>query len=138
MRSAPVEIRDVLPTLDAAAEIAVPSECDGQPLLCAGRAWIGLEHDICYDPSNHWNALTDGRWKYIYHAQDGREQLFDLAADPHELTESGGEEQLRLWRSRLTAHLAPRGGQCVRGGRLAPHPQGCRYSPHYPAAADGG
>jgi arylsulfatase A-like enzyme len=136
--SVPVEIRDVLPTLAAAAGSAVPNECDGQPLLRADRAWIDLEHDVCYDPSNHWNALTDGRWKYIYHAQDGREQLFDLAADPHELKESGDEEQLRLWRGRLTAHLAPRGEEWVRGGRLVPRPQGRLYSPHYPEAAAGG
>ena len=29
-------------------------------------------------------ALTDGRWKY-FHLSEGPDQLFDLAADPHEL-----------------------------------------------------
>lgn len=137
VRSVPVEIRDVLPTLAAAAGLAVPDECDGQDLLRARRPWIDLEHDVCYDPSNHWNALTDGRWKYIFHAQDGREQLFDLANDPHELNESGDETQLRLWRARLTEHLAPRGEEWVRGGRLVPRPQSRLYSPHYPQARSG-
>ena len=39
------------------------------------RDWIDLEHNICYSPANHWNALTDGRWKYIFHARDGEQQL---------------------------------------------------------------
>jgi len=111
-----------------------PPGCDGQDLLRAARPWIDLEHDVCYDRTNHWNALTDGRWKYIYHAMDGTEQLFDLANDPGEIEESNNSEQLRLWRSRLTEHLAPRGEEWVRNGRLAPRPQGRLYSPNYPAA----
>jgi len=29
-----------------------------------GKGWrehIDLEHNVCYNPDNHWNALTDGR-----------------------------------------------------------------------------
>jgi choline-sulfatase len=32
-----------------------------------------------------------GRWKYIYMANGGREQLFDVAADPDELEEQSGD-----------------------------------------------
>ena len=39
------------------------------------------EHATCYDPSNYWSALTDGRTKYIYYATDGWQQLFDLTED---------------------------------------------------------
>jgi arylsulfatase A-like enzyme len=134
VRTVPVEIRDVLPTLAAAAGVESPPGCDGQDLLRAARPWIDLEHDVCYDRTNHWNALTDGRWKYIYHAMEGTEQLFDLANDPGEIEESNNSEKLRLWRSRLTEHLAPRGEEWVRNGRLAPRPQGRLYSPNYPAA----
>jgi hypothetical protein len=35
--------------------------------------------------SNHWNALTDGKMKYIFNAEFGTEQLFNLTADPYEL-----------------------------------------------------
>jgi choline-sulfatase len=31
--------------------------------------------------------LREGRWKYIYMANGGREQLFDVESDPHELEE---------------------------------------------------
>ena len=138
VRTVPVEIRDVLPTLAAAAGGEAPQASDGQNLLAASRPWIDLEHDVCYDRANHWNALTDGRWKYIYHAVDGSEQLFDLASDPGELEESDNEEQLRLWRSRLTEHLAPRGEEWVRNGRLVPRPGSRLYSPCYPAPASAG
>ena len=47
-------------------------QLDGQSLLdllqgsksgSSWREWIDLEHDICYNVTNHWNALTDGHTK---------------------------------------------------------------------------
>jgi arylsulfatase A-like enzyme len=139
----PVELRDVMPTfLDAAGAVA-PVTLDGSSLLdlargqTAGwRPWIDLEHDICYDKSNHWSAITDGRMKYIYHAMDGAEQLFDLDADPGEEHDLAGEtahtESLAAWRKRMAAHLEERGPAWVKDGRLVPRPQSILYSPHYP------
>ena len=102
------------------------------------RDFIDLEHDICYDASNHWSALTDGKMKYIFHAQDGEEQLFDLERDPHETRDLAGERRhekvLRDWRSRIIAHLEPRGEAWVKGGKLALRPESVLYSPNYPAA----
>lgn len=140
----PVELRDVLPTFLDAAGVPAPQSLDGRSLLelVRGRTegwrpWIDLEHDICYSPENHWNALTDGRWKYIFHARDGQEQLFDLATDPAEATDLAAdpahEQTLRLWRQRLVAHLAERGERFVRAGKLALRPESYLYSPNYPA-----
>jgi arylsulfatase A-like enzyme len=88
----PVELRDLLPTFMEAASAPLNREIDGRSLLSlvrnTGAGWreyIDLEHNITYSPENHWNALTDGRLKYIFHARDGEEQLFDLERDPHEL-----------------------------------------------------
>jgi arylsulfatase A-like enzyme len=131
----PVEIRDVLPTFAAAAGTAVPEACDGESLLRAKREWIDLEHDVCYDKTNHWTALTDGKWKYIYHAFDGSEQLFDLANDPHELKESVDAAQLRLWRGRMVEHLSVRGDKWVQGGKLVPRPASMLYGANYPSSA---
>ena len=135
VNATPVEIRDVLPTLADAAGVAAPEACDGQPLGKAQRKWIDLEHDVCYSPSNHWTGLIDGQWKYIYHAFDGQEQLFDLHSDPHELTDLTSDAShtgmLRAWRSRMVAHLEPRGLEWVRGGNLVPRPQSMLYSPNY-------
>lgn len=138
-----VELRDVLPTFLDAASAAAPEELDGRSLLAllrgnAGswRPWLDLEHDVCYSAENHWNALTDGRWKYIYHAWDGREQLFDLQEDPRELrdlaAETAHEATLRSWRARLIEHLAVRGERWVSHGRLMLRPDSQLYSPHYP------
>ncbi|HNY39847.1 MAG TPA: arylsulfatase [Bryobacteraceae bacterium] len=130
---APAEIRDVLPTFVEAAGGAVPKVVEGQNLLRLKRDWIDLEHDICYDASNHWNALTDGRSKYIFHAQTGREQFFDLEKDPMELNDlAGSSPETTRWRARMVAHLAARGEQWIRGGELVTRPQRQLYSPNYP------
>lgn len=135
----PAELRDLLPTFLDAAGAPIPGRVDGSSLLDAaqGRPWrefIDLEHDICYAPENNWNALTDGRMKYIFHAFDGREQLFDLRADPGELNEITAEEQLKPWRERMVKHLAPRGEFYVNSGKLAVRPDGRKHSPNYPPA----
>lgn len=138
-----VEIRDVLPTfLDAAGAPSHP-ELDGRSLLplIAGksenwRPYIDLEHGICYSPQNHWNALTDGREKYIYHAYDGSEQFFDLERDPHELndlaSDTSASPRVTEWRRRMIEHLSPRGDAYVKNGRLIPRPQNMPTSPNFP------
>ena len=140
----PVELRDVLPTFLDAAGSEARRPIDGRSLLTLvrndGRGWreyIDLEHNICYSPSNHWNALTDGKWKYIFHAPDGEEQLFHLENDPHELHDLAGdtshESQLRLWRGRLIDHFAERGEPFLKNGKLGLRPEGMPHSPNFPA-----
>jgi len=146
--SQPVELRDVLPTfLDAAgSEPRLP--IDGRSLLSLvrnrGVGWrdfIDLEHNICYSPENHWNALTDGHWKYIFHALNGEEQLFHLDSDPQELTDLAGDTkhsvELRKWRGRLIEHLSERGELFVKHGRLELRPKGMMTGPNFPGHASG-
>jgi arylsulfatase len=139
----PAEIRDVLPTLLDAAGLPVPEAVEGRSLLgpmrnpqAPWRQWIDLEHDVCYSPANHWTALSDGRRKFIFHAQTGREQFFDLEADPHELRDLAQDaaraSEVSLWRGRMVAHLAVRGEPWVQAGRLGVRPASQLYSPHYP------
>ena len=139
----PVEIRDVLPTLLDAAGTEVPKAVEGRSLLGLARnpdrewrEWIDLEHNVVYSPENHWNALTDGAWKYIFHAHSGHEQLFNLVKDPYEMADLSGDAafggDLRRWRNRMIEHLAPRGEAWVAKGRLAVRNAGQLYSPNYP------
>ncbi len=138
--SKPVELRDVLPTFVEAAGGALPSSVDGQSMLpllddpnAEWRPWIDLEHDVCYHPSNHWNALTDGRRKYIFHAASGREQFFNLEEDPKEVHDLGGNSQeVAGWRERMIAHLAERGAPWVVDGNLGLRPERRATSPNYP------
>lgn len=147
VRTEPVELRDILATFCDAAGTKTPQPIEGRSMLdpirgntSGWREWIDLEHDICYDRTNHWSALTDGKWKYIFHAFDGSEQLFHLENDPHELRDLTGDEThsgtLETWRNRLVAHLEPRGAEWVRDGRLVPRPKSTRFSPNYPVTPE--
>jgi len=138
----PTELRDVLPTFLDAAGAPIPNHLDGRSLLSlvrgdtqSWRSWIDLEHAMCYD-QDHWTALTDGRFKYIYFAHDGREQLFDLAKDPAELHDLSGDPAgaalLKQWRRRMVEHLSERGEDFVSGGKLVLRKKKLLYSPHYP------
>ena len=138
----PVELRDILPTFLDAAGTPAPRPIDGRSMLDLirgaqdWRTFIDLEHDICYSPDNHWSALTDGKTKYIFHAKDGEEQLFDLSTDPGEQTDLAGDTiqgpRLKAWRERLIAHLEPRGDAWVKRGQLALRPESIARSPNYP------
>ncbi len=143
-RPEPVELRDILPTFLEAAAQSPRRPIDGRSLLSlvrnegrGWRDWIDLEHNICYSPTNHWNALTDGKWKYIFHARDGEQQLFNLEKDRQELHDLASDTQyqstLNKWRGRLTEYLSERGSEFVKGGELALRPQGRMTSPNFPA-----
>jgi arylsulfatase A-like enzyme len=138
----PVELRDVLPTFLDAARAPIPNHFDGKSMLelvrgntKSWRPFIDLEHSMCYS-KDHWNALTDGRFKYIYYAYDGREQLFDLVDDPSELrdlaTEPAYKSALLQWRGRMVEHLSERGEQFLSNGKLTLRKERLLYSPHYP------
>jgi arylsulfatase len=140
--SQPTELRDVLPTFLDTAGAPIPGHLDGKSLLNLVRGntkdwrpWIDLEHSMCYD-QDHWNALTDGRVKYIYFAYDGREQLFDLQKDPgelHDLAHEGiHEPMLKDWREHMIKHLSERGEEFVSGGKLPIRKKRLLYSPNYP------
>jgi arylsulfatase A-like enzyme len=141
----PVELRDVLPTFLDAASATTSHKLDGRSMLelvrTGGRGWreyIDLEHGICYSQDNQWNALTDGKSKYIYHARHGEEQLFDLQKDPHELEDlaklTAHEALLRKWRQRMVEHLAERGAPFVVSGRLGLRDKTPNTSPNFPRA----
>jgi arylsulfatase len=139
----PIELRDVLPTFLEAAGVAPSHPIDGRsllPLIAARetkwRPWLDLEHGPCYSPENHWNALTDGQYKYIFHAHDGREQLFRISRDPGEMTDLAGDPAssgaLVQWRRRMVEHLASRGEHWVRGGKLVLRNDDPVRSPNFP------
>jgi arylsulfatase A-like enzyme len=124
---APVELRDVLPTLCDCAGIPVPASVEGRsvlPLLrpAAGSApwrdYLHGEHIFTPPESNQW--LTDGREKYVWFSQTGLELFFDLAADPQELHDlaAARPERVAFWRARLIAELTGREEGFVQDGRL--------------------
>ena len=138
-----VELRDILPTFLDAAGAPPKVRLDGASMLslarnpsASWREYIDLEHGVCYSRENNWNAFTDGRTKYIYHAFHGQEQLFDLENDRQELNDVAGdvahEGTLRRWRQRMVEHLSVRGDSWVKGGKLQTRRQPVATSPNFP------
>lgn len=121
-----VELRDLLPTLCELAGVEPPEHVDGRSILplVRGQAqnWRPYLHGEHYlrEHSNQW--LTDGKEKYVWFSQTGRELLFDLEQDPSELHDLAGErpERVRLWRERLIQELAGREEGFVQDGVLVP------------------
>jgi hypothetical protein len=167
------ELRDVFPTmLDAAGGLhLIPSghRIDGTSLICllsdptgadcnhttpgehgnvtalstGWRPWLDLEHSTCYNNTNHWSALTDGRMKYIFNACEGCsfpaiEQLFNLTADPGERvglhTNPDYAVELAKWRGRMVAQFQAEGrgpNWVSSNGTLLTRPAET-YGPNYP------
>lgn len=82
--SALVQVADILPTLCEVAGAEAPLDIDGRSLLpcvggpaSTGASYVHGQHEDAH-------VVTDGRWKYLYFADDGAEIAFDLAADPEE------------------------------------------------------
>lgn len=139
----PVELRDLLPTFLEMGGGTVPADMDGQSLvnLVNGnegkwRKYIDLEHSTCYSPDNYWCALTDGKMKYIWRFHTGKEELFDLSKDPHELKDVAKEKkyqsQLLSMRQAMVKHLSERGEEFVKDGKLQVLKRTVLYSPLFP------
>lgn len=139
----PVELRDILPTFLAEAEVSVPSDMDGLPLqpLARGtatdwRKYIDLEHATCYSNDNYWCALTDGKIKYVWRIRTGAEELFDLTKDPQELHNVIQDKKYRKrveeMRKEMVRHLSERGEEFVKDGKLVRRKETMLYGPNYP------
>ena len=133
------ELRDIMPTVLDLAHAPVPSSVDGESLLPltadpqkTQRTWLHGEHSYG-DFSNHWIVTAED--KYIWHSVTGQEQYFDLAADPHELTDlirdPSRQARISRLRSFLMDCLAERPEGFTDGTRLIP---GRPYPPTLPAA----
>jgi arylsulfatase len=105
VRQSPASTVDLFPTFLAAAGIQPPADLDGLNLLPAARdgalpdrPGVPAEYgdDRAFKLMWRWDepagsggsaasaSSTAHRWKYVWHDNGGREQLFDLAADPEE------------------------------------------------------
>lgn len=88
------------------------------------RPWLHAEHAPCYNIEQAFHSLNDGRWKYIWRPESGREQLFDLDADPREERDLASDPlhrtTLERWRGVLIKYLAKRPEGFSDGTRLIP------------------
>ncbi len=118
---APVVLEDILPTVLDAAGIECPEAVEGRsvaPLLetspgeAGWRSYMHGEHAACYSADSGMQYLTDGKRKYVWYTQSGREEFFDLEQDRREINELSGDssrrEEIAHWRQRMVKELAAR------------------------------
>ncbi len=131
VRNEPVSLPDIMPTLLDMADVPIPDTVEGRSLLPLLRGeqppWREQLH-IEHAPMHH--TLTDGHEKYIWFVKDGREQFFDLVADPTECHDLTGDPQaadrIATWRERMIVKLRDRPEGFSDGRQLVP---GVAYAP---------
>lgn len=127
---APIDQEDIMPTLLDMAGLAVPGKVEGHSMLplmsqkpeeTGWREFMHGEHSECYQSDMGMQYLTDGREKYIWYTESGREQLFNLVNDRQELHDLAQNPEhnnrLELWRSRMAENLADRTGAKLSDGK---------------------
>lgn len=125
----PVTLYDIMPTILDLCSLEIPDTVDGMSLkgLMQGkndgfREYLHGEHCECYSYEQDMHFLTDGRYKYIWFPQLGKEQFFDLQKDPGELMDMSGsveyKDEIELWRMRLVKELEPRKTNLTSNGEL--------------------
>lgn len=103
-------LEDIMPTLLDLAGVPIPPSVEGRSLAPLLRGEKSLEREYIHlEYAPNWHALTDGREKYIWFAQNGEEQFFDLTRDPTERKNLAKRPSHRAkvarWRARLVKHL---------------------------------
>lgn len=156
-----VEVRDVTATIyDVAGVLDSVRSADplmnGQSVLpiISGdedkvRDHLDLEHSQVYNATIHWNAIvgddeeTGGRYKFIFNAFEGTEQLFDLREDPGEAVDLvlwGGEDVqdgvLKRFRQIMVKQFEDegRGDDWVKDGELMVRKGNVVFGANYPCA----
>lgn len=122
-----VELMDIMPTMLELCGIDVPEDVDGVSLvgeLTAGEAisrpYVHGEHSRDMEQSNQY--IVTPHDKYIWFTQTGREQYFDLDADPREehdlIADEAHADRIAQLRAALVSELKGRPEGYVADGKL--------------------
>ena len=100
-----------MPTILDMADVDCPEEIDGQNLLPLMRGERSLDRPYLHiETSPTYQCLTDGKEKFIWYVEDGREEFFDLTNDPGEEKNmiNTSSDRAAWWRSELVTVLKNR------------------------------
>jgi arylsulfatase A-like enzyme len=112
----PVSSVDIAPTLLALANLPVPADMQGRPLLGASGERVGPERVTVAQYGPHLYAVRSGEWKLIETHDPPGLELYHLASDPGEQADVAGEQpqivaelrrELAAWRRRHARSLTP-------------------------------
>jgi arylsulfatase A-like enzyme len=114
-----VELADILPTCCDFAEGDLPTDLTGRSLRGLIEGKSDKVREELHGQIGNSHMYHDGRYKYLYFADDGRELLFDVNEDPqdrHDL--SGKEDLLEIVRNKFINHLQEEGHRHLSDGKL--------------------
>jgi len=102
-----IELADLLPTFCRLAGIAAPEDVEGRDLVPLVMGEQRAVRDRLCGAIDAQHMVHDGRHKYLYFVKDGREQLFDHAADSNDLNDIAPAlpEKVREMRQHLIERL---------------------------------
>jgi arylsulfatase len=115
-----VELADILPTFCEAAGAGCPDDVTGKSLIGIVRGQQEKVRDFLHGNINSTHMYHNGRYKYIYYADDGKELLFDVSRDRNDLVSIKGD-RLKEMREKLAEHLSGEGHEHVENGQLVNH-----------------
>ena len=88
-----VQLLDVPPTILSLLKIPVPAQFQGRSLApLFKRLPIERRRIFCVGERPAWHALVSGDWFFFY--DDGKSSLFDIKADPGQMNDVAGSNQL--------------------------------------------
>lgn len=96
-------LHDCFATVCTLADCAIPASVDSKDLSALWEDSSHTIHDYVVLPfQDVQRAITDGKWKLHIYPKVNHQLLFNLAADPHELSDLSSNtpeetERLRLW-----------------------------------------
>jgi arylsulfatase A-like enzyme len=87
-------LMDIYPTLCELTHTAIPENLDGKSLVpvIAGKS-AKVRDTLITGFKNNQRSIRDDRWKLIRYPLINKTQLFDLQADPHEMTDLSGKAE---------------------------------------------
>lgn len=122
----PATHADIMPTVLDMLDIEIPDSVDGSSLypLLRGESVKDWRDCVHIEHAPKHQCVTNGRHKFIWRPDDGKEYFFDLESDPQETHNAVNDPEcadlVDLWRNKLIDRLRDRPEGFVRNGHLTP------------------